>query len=75
MAQNSSRRETGAEQVQRQIAEAVEEVRLRIQEALDQAQERAEAAAELAVKLAYASIGVLDLVQEELGGRARRTGA
>ena len=60
------------EQVQRQIGEAVDEVRVRIQEAVDQAQERAEAAADLAVKLAYASVGVLDLAQEEISVRVRR---
>ena len=77
MPQSNGRRATGnqiglADQVQRQIGEAVEEIRLRIQEAVDQAQARAEAAAELAVKLAYASVGVFDLAQAELTTRVRR---
>jgi hypothetical protein len=63
---------SGLDQVQRQIGEAVDEVRVRIQEAVDRAQERAEAAADLAVKLAYASVGVLDLAQEEISTRVRR---
>ena len=77
MPQSNGRRAAGsqtrlADQVQRQIGEAVDEIRLRIQEAVEQAQDRAEAAADLAVKIAYASVGVLDLAQEEFTTRVRR---
>ena len=77
MAQSNGRRAAGTQtrvvdQVQRQIGETVDEIRLRIQEAVERAQDRAEAAADLAVTIAYASVGVLDLAQEEFSTRMRR---
>ena len=77
MAQSNGRRAAGiqirlADQVQRQVGEAVDEIRVRVQDAVEQAQDRADAATDLAVKIAYASVGVLDLAQEEFSTRVRR---
>jgi demethoxyubiquinone hydroxylase (CLK1/Coq7/Cat5 family) len=61
------------EQAQRQLTEAIDELRARMQEGADQAQERAGAAAGLALKLAYAYVGAVTVAQEEITARVRRT--